>query len=109
MEFKHDAGERIKPSEFKKLREAYTAKHPEKTQAHYMGRHAFEKLLALPGCAGIRSYHGLDEKGTIVHMMVAYDANNHPLKDAQGYVIMEKGQGCPPTCNTETTISESSD
>ena len=71
-------------------------------------RAAFDKLLATPGCEGLRIYYGMDQNLQLHGIVVAVDANNRDLlpssasSDASGGsgddVIVEEGQRCPPIC-----------
>ena len=80
-------------------------------------RDAFDALLALEGCAGLRIYYGMDEALEVHAIIVAInDANedilppatqteaNTPL-DEDGYIV-EEGQRCPPLCPIGSPLSE---
>ncbi|HET7042940.1 MAG TPA: hypothetical protein VFI13_13055 [Gemmatimonadales bacterium] len=64
-------------------------------------REVFEALLAQPGCAGLRMYHGRLKDGTANMVMVAVDANGSDLTSA---TIMEQFFPCPPWCDTASPL-----
>ena len=64
-------------------------------------REVFETLLAQPGTAGIRVYHGRGPKGEKQMVMVAVDANG---ADMTSGAIMELGYPCPPFCDTASPL-----
>lgn len=105
MDFNQNAGDRITRAAFDQLRDRYkkliASKAPiPDTEAYYFGRGCYEQLLALPGCVGIRAYHGLNDANEVVHMLVPYDQNNEPLSHVDGsFMAFEFGQPCPPVCN----------
>ena len=70
-------------------------------------RDIFDALLAQPGAAGIRIYHGMDSTLTIHSILVAVNSNNEDILPAtttststtdDGGTIGESGQPCPPVC-----------
>jgi hypothetical protein len=73
-------------------------------------REAFERLLAQPGCVGIRIYSAMTEEMELRFIAVGVNQNNGdilPAIDVQttadtseedGSVIVEDGTTCPPTC-----------
>lgn len=71
-------------------------------------RAAFDKLLATPGCEGLRLYYGMDLNLQLHAVVVAVNADNQDLlpssssaSSAEGSgddVIVEEGQRCPPIC-----------
>lgn len=58
-------------------------------------REVYERILAQPGCAGIRAYEGRDEKGNRQTILVGVDADGN---DMTGGVLAEFGLPCPPYC-----------
>lgn len=72
-------------------------------------RDAFDQLLALQGCAGLRIYYGMDEALKLHAIIVAVNELNEdilpeaalPESDTiteDGNYIAEEGQRCPPLC-----------
>ena len=71
-------------------------------------RAAFDKLLATPGCEGLRIYYGMDQNLQLHAVVVAVNADNQDLlpssasatstPDSDDDVIVEEGQRCPPIC-----------
>ncbi|RYY49834.1 MAG: hypothetical protein EOO06_05995 [Chitinophagaceae bacterium] len=66
-------------------------------------REAIDNLLAVPGCAAIRIYFGLDDYNKIHTLIVPVNKNNEDIlstSDGQNIepIIVEVGQRCPPTC-----------
>ena len=64
-------------------------------------RDVFETLLAQPGCAGIRVYHGKGTDGAAHLVMVSVDSAG---ADMTSGAIMEMGFPCPPFCDTASTL-----
>ncbi|CAN5191012.1 hypothetical protein BH23GEM2_BH23GEM2_23100 [soil metagenome] len=58
-------------------------------------RDVYERILAQPGCAGIRAYEGRDEKGERQTILVGVDAEGN---DMTGGVLAEFTLPCPPYC-----------
>jgi hypothetical protein len=76
-------------------------------------RAAFDRLLAVPGCVGVRIHYGLDEDHKMHAIIVAVDEKDNDMlpnlsEDGvmeagtgnTGPVIVEDGKTCPPFCNT---------
>jgi hypothetical protein len=57
-------------------------------------RNVLDKILAQPGCAGLRIYHGRNDKGQHTVVLVGAAADGSNLTD----VIAEQGVPCPPVC-----------
>ena len=70
---------------------------PNKVRAHFFGAQHYNDILNQPGVVGIRNYHGLDEEGKLVLIMVGVDENQNDLERG---VIVEKSVQCPPVCGT---------
>lgn len=66
-------------------------------------RNVLDKILAQPGCAGLRIYHGRNEKGQHTVVLVGTDADGGDLADG---TIAEKGQPCPPYCGERSILAE---
>ena len=75
-------------------------------------RDIFDALLAQPGAAGIRIYHGMDSSLTIHSILVAVNSSNEDILPAtttttadDGGTIGEQGQGCPPNCGAPSPLN----
>jgi hypothetical protein len=100
--FNHKAGGHISREQAVKMTQDFRAKHPDFIHGYYFGAEHYKKLLAIPGCTGIRTYHGLDEHGKHVHILAATDANGQTIFTAEDgtSTLVEQGQPCPPHCDT---------
>jgi hypothetical protein len=86
--------------------------NPDDAMAHFMGKEIIEKILAQPGCVGIRTFHGLNEFGVSQVILVGVDQNgknilNYQIQD-QKYtgIVADGAKICPPYCGGgEETIS----
>lgn len=58
-------------------------------------RDVYERILAQPGCAGIRAYEGRDEGGTRQTVLVGVDKDGN---DMIGGVLADLSFPCPPYC-----------
>ena len=70
-------------------------------KAHYFSRDAFDAMLAQPGCAGIRIYHGRGTDGAKQMVLVGVDGQG---ADMTSGAIMEQGLPCPPWCDTQSAL-----
>jgi hypothetical protein len=88
--------------------------HP-KLHGGSFDRAAIDKILAQPGCARLRIYHGRDAKGKPNLILVGVDAAGKDMlpskllltksstEGGQG-CIMEKQFPCPPYCDASSTL-----
>ena len=67
----------------------------------FFGRAALERILAQPGCAGIRIYHGRNDKGLHTLVLVGADGTGSDQLDG---TIAEEGFPCPPTCDERSSL-----
>jgi hypothetical protein len=58
-------------------------------------REVYERILAQPGCAGIRAYEARDEGGKRQTVLVGVDADGN---DMTAGVLAEFAFPCPPYC-----------
>lgn len=65
----------------------------------YFARAAFDEILAQPGCAGIRFYHGRDAQGTPTLLFVGVTEEQVDMLDG---LIVENHVPCPPNCGGTT-------
>ena len=77
----------------------HRTKNPGKTVSHFYGKEVLQKLLAQPGCMGIRMYQALDEKGQNHIMLVGSNRDGSDILPAHG----RQGQlsGKMPLAETE--------
>ena len=68
---------------------AFEQTHPDENRGYHLGRNIIEKILAQPGCAGIRFYYGLNEEGQKTLVYVGMDADGKDL--VKRAVVMNNG------------------
>ena len=68
---------------------AFEQAHPNENRGYHLGRNIIEKILAQPGCAGIRFYYGLNEEGQKTLVYVGMDADGKDL--VKRTVVMQSG------------------
>lgn len=75
-------------------------------------RYAFDTLLAIDGCAGLRIYYGMDENLKVHAIIVPVDSENEDiLPDSESLMlvepnIVEEGQRCPDLCPPPSPLNE---
>ena len=90
--------------------------NPDDVMAHFLGRNVIEKILAQPGCVGIRTFHGLNELGIKQLILVGVDVNGNNILEVDTInhngqktkvkgVITSGGKICPPYCGDTTTTT----
>ena len=70
--------------------------------AHFFGREKLEAILDQEDCMGIRIYHGLDENGKKVLVLVGAKADENDMVDG---VIVEKSIACPSKCSQNNRLN----
>lgn len=70
--------------------------HPTQNTANYIGRNILERILAQPGCEGIRFYNAINEKGVTTLVYVGIDGDENIIKqytgvNTAGELVKEKG------------------
>jgi hypothetical protein len=68
---------------------SYRAKHANDAVSFHMGRNIIEKILAQPGCMGMRFYNALNEEGQKTLVYVGIDAQGKDLLKIM--VVKESG------------------
>jgi hypothetical protein len=58
---------------------AYEKSFPGENSGYYLGRNIIDKILAQPGCVGIRFHYGVNDKGQKTLVYVGMDANGNDL------------------------------
>ncbi len=66
-------------------------------------RNIFEKILAQPGCVGIRYYYAALDDGSPTMVLVGVDSNGNDME--QG-VIGEATYPCPPICGSPNQLNK---
>ena len=69
---------------------AYEAAHPTEARGYVLGRNIIDKILAQPGCAGMRFYYGLNEEGQKTLVYVGIDAEGKDI--VKQTVVMSNGE-----------------
>ncbi len=65
-------------------------------------RDVFDRLLAQPGCAGIRIYSGRNERRVHELVLVAVDADANDMTQGE---LFDFGLPCPPYCGGGTVLN----
>lgn len=92
---------KISLAEATELTQRHRKSDPKAGHAEFFHREAFEQLLAQPGCAGIRIYHGKGPKGDHHCVLVGVDGNGSDMTSAG---IMEQSLPCPPFCDKDSPL-----
>ena len=74
--------------------------HP-KYHGGMFDRGAIDKILAQPGCKGLRIYQGKNEDGTPSLVLVGVDSAG---KDLTQGAVMEMQMPCPPWCDSSSEL-----
>jgi len=69
---------------------AYDKAYPADTKWFYMGKNILEQILAQPGCAGIRFYNGINEKGQKTLVYIGVDESGNDI--VRKVVVEENGK-----------------
>lgn len=70
--------------------------NPEEAIGNYIGRDILEKILAQPGCMGVRFYNAINETGRKTLVYVGIDENNqiiekYPCINSAGELFIDDG------------------
>jgi hypothetical protein len=82
---------------------ALVARRPQglTTRGGHFPREVFDRILAQPGCAGIRFYYGTNPDGSPAIVLVGIDANNADMTAGE---IDDTHFPCPPFCDTDSAL-----
>jgi hypothetical protein len=58
---------------------AYEKAYPGEKRGYHLGRNIIDRILAQPGCVGMRFYYGLNEDGQKTLVYVGVDADGNDL------------------------------
>lgn len=98
-----DSGKDIGYEAGAKMVKRHFDQNPDDAVAHFIGRNIIEKILAQPGCIGLRLFTGLDEMGIRKPIFIGVDkAGNNILRiDMSKKGILASGvKICPPYCGS---------
>lgn len=70
-------------------------------KAVYFERNIYDKILAQPGCVGVRQYFATNTAGSVTLVLVGVDAKGNDIVSG---VIGEGGMLCPPYCAPDTKL-----
>jgi hypothetical protein len=70
-------------------------------KAVYFERNIYDKILAQPGCVGIRQYFAQDGTAGVTLVLVGVDAKGNDLING---IIGEAAALCPPLCPSDTKL-----
>ena len=101
-------GEQISQELGAKMVKDFQDANPDENTANYIGRNILERILAQPGCEGIRFYNAINEMGRTTLVYVGVDANENIIKQyvgvnsygelvSQDGIIADRSVGAPPT------------
>ncbi|MEO6000823.1 MAG: hypothetical protein ABIN89_28510 [Chitinophagaceae bacterium] len=101
-------GEEISQELGAKMVKDFQDVNPNENTANYIGRNILERILAQPGCEGIRFYNAINEMGRTTLVYVGIDANENIIKQYVGVnnfgelvsedgIIADRSVGAPPT------------
>ena len=89
-------GEEISHELGAKMVKNFQDQNPEEITANFIGRNILERILAQPGCEGIRFYHAINEAGRKTLVYVGIDKNEQIISkyvgiNKAGELVNEKG------------------
>ena len=73
------------------------------TKANYFERNIFDKILAQPGCVGIRMYYAKTDAQVPTLVIVGVNGNGADMTDG---TIGELAYPCPPICDGNSPLSQ---
>jgi hypothetical protein len=83
-------GEEISHERASNFVKAFEQAHPNENNGYHLGRNIIEKILAQPGCVGMRFYYGLNEEGQKTMVYMGMDADGKAL--GQQTVVSTSGE-----------------
>jgi hypothetical protein len=81
-------------------RRKLVTEQPDTPICEFFRREAIDRILAQPGCAGLRVYAGADSQGRQVFVMIG---TNEKGQDMTGE-IAERGLPCPIFCDDDSPL-----
>jgi hypothetical protein len=95
--YDHDIG----LTEARELISRWKRANPEKASASAFTKVAVDRVLAQPGCTGVRLYFGLNPDGTMALIGVGVDEFGNDMDDGE---LMERSFLCPPICPMDSAL-----
>ncbi|MEP7383690.1 MAG: hypothetical protein ABI910_18535 [Gemmatimonadota bacterium] len=102
------------------LTQRYRKAAPASEHGGFFWADGIQELLAQPGCAGMRYYHGVNAEGCYQIVLVGVDANGNDITKAPGTrktargavaaagagdaVLLDHHWPCPPYCPTDSPL-----
>ncbi len=80
-------------------------------ESETFNRNAFDSLLAIDQCAGIRLYYGMDSNSKVHAIAVAVNEDNEDILDSLtapsvvSEYFVEEGQRCPDLCPPTSVLN----
>ena len=71
-------------------------------KAVYFERNIYDKILAQPGCVGIRQYFARVDEKNVTLVLVGVDAKGDDLING---IVGEGGWACPPYCGSDGKLN----
>lgn len=84
--------------------------NPNDVRSHYFGRDILDKILAQPGCIGIRAYYALTDNKEKELLIVGVDQQGNSMLPSSAVIqpgensIMDVSFPCPPFCPPGTDL-----
>jgi hypothetical protein len=69
----------------------------------YFGRNIFDKILAQPGCIGVRYYYAQKDDGTPTLVLVGVDGSGNDITIG---ILGEYSFPCPPYCGSPDQLNK---
>jgi len=76
-----EVGEAIDHDLAAKMVKDFQDAYPNHQECFSIGREIIEKILAQPGCQGLRLYNGMDEDGNVSLVYVGADSKGNPIRE----------------------------
>lgn len=111
------SGKEISYEQGAKMVKRHFDQNPDDVIAHFIGRNSIERILAQPGCVGIRAFHGLNELGIKQLILVGVNSDGKNILEVERTtqdkvmkspgLIIKNSSACPPYCAGTTDDSGS--
>ncbi len=91
----------IELDEARELIDRHKRAHPGSRTAVAFTRVPMDRMLAQPGCVGVRAYFALNPDGTPTLVLVGVTADGRDLDDG---IVAEFAYPCPPMCAIDSRL-----
>ena len=81
---------------------SFRTAHSGATKAYYYNKSNIESIISQNGCDSLRLYRAVDSNSKDCLVLVGVDASGN---DMTGGVLISKGDPCPSTCDTGSTLN----